>query len=120
MLADQSNPKLAKKACDALFARGERLGFAEGTTYVAETFQLEDNDVVLLYTDGITEAKGRDGSLFGERALKKIFLSHGLKSLSEIKLEIAEKVNQHQGDALQEDDITFLLFSWRSRLAKAA
>lgn len=102
-----------KKAVETFFtAQGERLGFEPTANYNSEKVQLEPGDIVLLYTDGISEAKDVDGKEYGERAVKKVFASRGNAVLEEIRDSLVAGVKNHTGDAMQEDDITFVLFEF--------
>ncbi len=116
-LEDESSDKKRKAKVDILFSRGERLGFSPEATYTVERDQLEVGDTVLLYTDGISEAKSEEGKDFGERALKKSFGGGEGLPLGRIKLKITQEVDEHIAGAVQEDDITFVLFRWNQRAA---
>jgi phosphoserine phosphatase RsbU/P len=63
----------AKPKPEELFSRGERLGFAADSVYASEPFMVSDGDSLLLYTDGISEAKNASGEEWGERQVKKSF-----------------------------------------------
>lgn len=97
---------------EILFNRGERLGFSPHSTYTSDFYQIALGDSVLLYTDGISEAKNKEGKELGERALKKTFGMGGVRSLAQIRDDIMAKTNTHISGAPQEDDITFVLVSW--------
>ncbi len=111
-----STDKKHKPTVDVFFSRGERLGFAPEAVYQAEQVQMQVGDTVLLYTDGITEAKSVEGKEFGERALKKTLASVEDKPLEEIKRAINTNLGNFAEGAKQEDDITFVLFRWKKQL----
>lgn len=50
-------------------ASGMPLGVDPGCRYEDHTIQLAPGDTILLYSDGLTEARGRDGELYGEARL---------------------------------------------------
>ncbi len=79
--------------CASLYNANLPLGiFPQGTFQDAE-FQLEKDDIVVLYTDGITEARSVDEELFGAERLVKIILKYGIKSPKELLEIILERVN---------------------------
>jgi hypothetical protein len=74
---------------------------------------LEPGDVVLFFTDGITEARSAGGEQFGRdrRAdLAERTVAAGQPSAETVRL-LSHAVLAHQVDVLQ-DDATLLLFSW--------
>ncbi|GAA5126661.1 PP2C family protein-serine/threonine phosphatase [Pseudonocardia adelaidensis] len=75
--------------------------------------QLEPGDQVLMYTDGITEARDADGEFFGEKRLVE-FAEHAAAaqlSAPETLRRLLEAVLDHQGGKLQ-DDASLLLVDW--------
>lgn len=116
--AGHESPLLLKNAvgkgnCEVLFSRGERLGFSETAVFEPEKYKLQVGETILLYTDGVSEAKNKDGKELGERALKKLFSLKGPRNLSDIRKEIEEGTKGHIGEAKIEDDITFVLLNWK-------
>lgn len=71
---------------------------------------LQPNDVVLLYTDGITEAKNPDGEMFTVGRLVEALRDTGHRSTAEgIFDSISERFANFILDAPQEDDITMII-----------
>jgi GAF domain-containing protein len=68
-----------------LSARGLALGIEPGQKYETERVELEPGTAVVLYTDGVIEAR-RDGELYGEERLDKALRKHrklGAQALAE-------------------------------------
>ena len=92
------------------------LGFPIGLdTDIAEfidrkRIQLQIGDVVVLYTDGITEAENQQGQLYGIERLCQVIdkCRHG--RTGELVTAIVEDVRQHIGAQKVYDDITLLAF----------
>ena len=78
---------------------------------------MQPGDMVLLYTDGVTEASNAEGKEWGERALKKTFAGKGHRDLSLIRREIDKAVQTFTAGAEQKDDITFVLFEWAKAMS---
>jgi sigma-B regulation protein RsbU (phosphoserine phosphatase) len=109
----QDSGKKKKGKANVLFARGERLGFSPEQTYACEKGQLAVGDILLLYTDGVSEARNKESEEWGERSLKKSFSAGGARPLSVIRKEIITAVEGHMGDRPPDDDVTFVLVAWK-------
>lgn len=72
---------------------------------------IETGDIVLLYTDGITEAEDPSGEMFGENRLKEILLSHAHLPLKKLGDAIFSRVQAFQQE--QKDDISLVLLKNR-------
>ncbi len=113
LLLKTGTPDSGKKPkSEVLFSRGERLGFSADAKYTSIKEQLGPGDTILLYTDGISEAHNAEGKEFGERALKKAFAGTGVRDLSVMRDELVSSLKNHVKEAVQDDDITFVLLSW--------
>ena len=62
-------------SCEELDAEGLILGVKRDVLFEENTMQLHEGDVLLMYTDGVTEAQNVSGELFGERRLCAILSS---------------------------------------------
>ncbi|MEG4516804.1 MULTISPECIES: PP2C family protein-serine/threonine phosphatase [unclassified Microcoleus] len=91
------------------------LGFPIGldadiAEFVAEKIvQLRSGDVVVLYTDGITEAKNMDKLLYGLERLIKVIEINSQRSAAEIRKAVINDVRSHIGEQKVFDDITLLV-----------
>jgi len=77
--------------------------------------QLEPGDRVLLYTDGVVEARSPSGEFFGTERLADLILRHlagGLPAPETMRRVVRELLEHHQ-DQLS-DDASLLLLEWRS------
>jgi len=98
---------------DAEVSRIEATGFPLGmfceSQFAVRSFQLAPGESLLLYTDGITEARGAAQSEYGVERLTK--LAHGRRSLSPQSLAAAclSDVESFRGDSPRADDITLMV-----------
>jgi len=73
------NPALLLRAATGQFetldATGPLLGTFETAAYKERLVELRPGDVLVLYTDGITEAMDAAGELFGEERLREVILA---------------------------------------------
>ena len=70
---------------------------------------LAPGDVIVLYTDGITEAMNTDSDLFGEGRLRRLVEEHGHLDSGELRERIMREVESFVGAANQHDDMTMIL-----------
>jgi serine phosphatase RsbU (regulator of sigma subunit) len=87
---------------------GIPLGIVHDTIWTAETALLGPNDLLVLYTDGITEAQNANGELFEvERLLDAARNSREQTALA-VRDAILAAVDRFVGDAAQFDDLTVM------------
>ena len=84
----------------------------EGATFDEETVQLKPGDLVLVFSDGVTEAMNTSGDEFGDDRLIACFTSHRTKPLQPILDSLMADVRTFAGEALQNDDVTMLLLRY--------
>lgn len=87
---------------------GVALGVMEDLEYETGSFRLAPGDVVLLYTDGVTEAQDETEALYDEPRLIEVYGGLGGIEPSEVIARVQSSVERFVGDAPQFDDITML------------
>jgi serine phosphatase RsbU (regulator of sigma subunit) len=90
------------------------VGLVEGAEYTAETLQLEPEDTLVLFTDGITEAEGPERELFGFPRLREALAGQQEAPLDALKKKVLDSVEAFSRGASQSDDITLLLVRYRA------
>ena len=70
---------------------------------------LHTGDVIVFYTDGITEAMNNDSDLFGDSRLSRIVEEHGHLESGELRERILREIEAFVGTADQHDDMTMIL-----------
>ena len=75
----------------------------------SETIKLKKDDLIIIYTDGITEAMNEKFEQYSQKRFLKVIKDSNEKELSKF-LEILERsLNDFIGDQPQSDDITLVL-----------
>jgi phosphoserine phosphatase RsbU/P len=78
--------------------------------YTAQRARLEPGDLLVLYSDGITEAESPSGTPFDEEGLLSLINAHaGNPSLVDIGKAVITGVERHAQDVRFADDLTVLL-----------
>ena len=77
------------------------------------TVSYGEGDTLLLYTDGITEAKSLDGEQFGSERLKQSFETHRSKSPNQIKEGIKNDLSEFIGNIDIDDDYTLVIIQFK-------
>ena len=91
---------------------GVVLGAFEGTDYVENTVRLSQNDKIILYTDGVTEAHNLNNELYGEKRLLKFAQINNGLCPKDFVVKLRKDVEQYSNGAPQFDDITILAFKY--------
>ncbi|HUI43796.1 MAG TPA: PP2C family protein-serine/threonine phosphatase [Terriglobia bacterium] len=87
---------------------GVPIGLFSNSSYQAGSLTLEAEDLVVIYSDGITEAGVLHAEPFGESRLEAVVTKHRAKPLGEIEREVLAAVRDWSGQE-PEDDMTLLL-----------
>jgi sigma-B regulation protein RsbU (phosphoserine phosphatase) len=95
--------------------RGAVLAVDPDLTFEVGTERLAAGDVLLLYTDGVTEATDAAGGLFGEERLGLSLEAIGDASPDEAVERIMGDVGRFVGEAEQFDDIAMVVFRYEGK-----
>ena len=83
-------------------------GIMTGPPAPRQSVQLQPNDLVVFYTDGVTEALDAAGNLYGESRLLEELAGHSDHTAAATTDALLQSVRAHAGDQPQSDDITLL------------
>ena len=86
---------------------GPAVGLFERMDFGIGQVELEEADVLCVFTDGVTDARSPDGEFFGEERLLS-FVREGTDSAAALLDRIQSQVESHISHADQFDDITML------------
>jgi serine phosphatase RsbU (regulator of sigma subunit)/DNA-binding NarL/FixJ family response regulator len=93
----------------ALPKTGMVLGVVEDATWQQETVRLAPGDVLVLYTDGVTDAEDERGSFFGQERLLEVAQANLGRSAQDIQDAVMAGVHEFMGETPQFDDITLVI-----------
>ena len=87
----------------------------EGIAYSEKSYQLEEGDTLLMFTDGVTEADNVNEEFFGDDALEKLFSDWKDGTVEELVTHVIETVHAFEGENRQADDITVLALQYNGK-----
>jgi sigma-B regulation protein RsbU (phosphoserine phosphatase) len=81
----------------------------EDHAYSSETIRFEPDDLIICYSDGVTEQEDADKQPFGERRLEA--LARGIESRAprDVLEKILSAVDGHSGGRRHTDDVTLVI-----------
>jgi sigma-B regulation protein RsbU (phosphoserine phosphatase) len=96
-------------SCQELDADGMLLGIKKDVVFEEKCVQLSKGDKVLLYTDGVIEARNPDGEFFGVARLCELFSSQRLESPETTIDNILEALHTFCSGQSFDDDVTMVV-----------
>ena len=97
------------QSCEWLDAEGLILGVKRNIVFEKKQVQLRPGDILLLYTDGITEATNPDNEMFGEDRLCSLLKAYHTLPSHQIIDTLFKKVRSFAGDQALADDISLVV-----------
>jgi sigma-B regulation protein RsbU (phosphoserine phosphatase) len=110
--AGHTPPLWLQKATGRVFeleGRGIVLGILPGARGEEHEIVLAPGDLLVLYTDGVTEATDSQGRMFGEERLHDMVAGLGSATAQEVIAAILDAVRSFAGGAPQADDLTLVV-----------
>ena len=99
-----------QQECSQLDADGMILGVRKQLVFEEKTTILAVGDLILLYTDGLTEAENPDGEFFGIERVSAVFIQHAEYSPQAIIAALLKELKQFRQSEVFNDDITLMIF----------
>jgi sigma-B regulation protein RsbU (phosphoserine phosphatase) len=85
-------------------------------TIEEDSIDLEENDTVVLYTDGVTEAKNEQLEDFGDKHFLNVLQSNVNLGAEELSNKIIKEITVFSSGHEQYDDITLVIFKWQQKI----
>ena len=89
------------------------LGILPGTAYASYRQTLSAGELLLLYTDGVTEAFNPSDEAYSEGRLDTLLARTGALSPEDLLESLLQDVTLHAAGASQSDDITMAALKWQ-------
>lgn len=100
-------------SCTRLTPSGMGLGLTDtdlfSATLQTESVSLNSGDILLFYSDGVSETMNAQNKEFGEDKLERIIVANSHKSASDIERAILINLNAYRGYSDPNDDISIVL-----------
>ncbi len=85
------------------------LGMFDYATYPSRAFQLDKGDILVVYSDGLTDAENQREELFGEGRLRKIIRQEAPSGSQALERKFLQAIEEFTQGEPQTDDITFVV-----------
>jgi len=89
-------------------ATGVPLGMFPNTNFPVFSFSIQTGDSLLIYTDGLTEARNASGEEYGLHRVRAVADAHGAKHPAELISNCIADMNAFTAGSKQTDDLTLL------------
>lgn len=100
--------RAASKTCEIIKSGGVCLGIVDGVEYVIneDSIDLEPDDLILLYTDGVTEYQNNSNEMYGLERLVEFVERNGTQTTAELVSNLYLELDRYGNGAEQYDDVT--------------
>ncbi len=114
--AGHPSPILIRKdAVEEAFTEGSfPVGLVPEAEFATTHLQLEPNDTLVLFSDGVTEAMDPEENLYGVPRLRDALQGRADEPLDDIQKTVLESVENFARGARQADDLTMLLIRYKA------
>jgi sigma-B regulation protein RsbU (phosphoserine phosphatase) len=85
------------------------LGVLEDTHYEERPLAIGHGDVLVMYTDGVSEAENEHGEQFGPERIERLVRAHPEHTARELIQDIVAAVLDWAGERGLDDDLTLLV-----------
>jgi sigma-B regulation protein RsbU (phosphoserine phosphatase) len=103
------NNKSKKESVEMLRPTGAAIGLVEDAEFAEKTIELQKEDLLVLYTDGITEAVNLQNQEFGRERLIKLIQKVNYAPVKQVVQEIRQALEEFSEGKPLADDTTFVV-----------
>ena len=107
LLIDKQNVTQLKKDAPAL-------GILKSPSFHKQNINLEIDQVIVLYSDGVTEAANESRELFGNERLTKLLAENSQLNTDKLGEKILDEIKMFAGNAKYQDDLTLAILKFTS------
>ena len=101
--------RIAKGECQELLSQSYLIGLFNDIFPEERQIRILPGDFLVFYTDGITEARKKNGEFFGEERLLSSIMANKQASAQDVLQSIVDATNEFIGEAQQSDDFTLFV-----------
>ncbi|MFH1799349.1 MAG: SpoIIE family protein phosphatase [Candidatus Omnitrophota bacterium] len=101
--------KSKERAFTEITTNGVPVGILPEQTYPEETIQLASQDLLVMYTDGVIEARAAHGEMFGIERLKQLIAQNSSLGAHDLFMKIQDGIKEFIGQAPPFDDLTLMV-----------
>jgi sigma-B regulation protein RsbU (phosphoserine phosphatase) len=94
---------------EKLFSEHHFLGMFDFASYQSRTFRLDKGDILVVYSDGLTDAQNQQEEMFGKERLLKIIRQEAPSGSHALEQKFLEAIEEFTQGMPQTDDITFVV-----------
>ena len=106
-----------KGECQQLVSKSALLGLFSNISTEEHKVQIAPGDLLVFYTDGITEARNGNGEFFGEKRLISTIMAAKDVNAQVLLQSILDNTNEFIGNSPQSDDFTLFVVKRKKELA---
>jgi phosphoserine phosphatase RsbU/P len=85
------------------------LGMFDHASYPSRTFHLDKGDILVVYSDGLTDAQNQREEMFGEERLLRIIRQEAPSGSHTLERKFLQAIEEFTQGTPQTDDITFVV-----------
>lgn len=85
------------------------MGFFDDVPYKLGRYSLDPDDLMILYTDGVSELVDSGGEEYGIDRIVQVLKENHDESVSEIRDQLVKTLTLYRGEENQFDDLTLIL-----------
>ncbi|MEX2260356.1 MAG: SpoIIE family protein phosphatase [Bryobacteraceae bacterium] len=99
----------ATRKIEKLVSDAYVLGMFDCASYHSRALHLCKGDILVVYSDGLTDAENQQGEMFGEERLRRIILQQAPSGSHALEQEFLKTIEEFTQGMPQTDDITFVV-----------
>jgi sigma-B regulation protein RsbU (phosphoserine phosphatase) len=116
--AGHNHPLLVRCDCVAsLAAKALPFGIGSDTRYAPESLELDPQDFVFLYTDGVSEALDGSGREFGAERIEQSLQESRGREAGDVVRNTLQDLHDFQAGEPHIDDVTAMAIRWRGSVS---
>ncbi len=85
------------------------LGMFDGADFPSQSFRLDKGDILVVYSDGLTDAQNQSEAMFGEEKLLKLIRQEAPSGSDALDRKLLQAIEEFTQGTPQRDDITFVI-----------